>query len=232
MLMERELSGETFERTGRAKELVAYVVAMTLLDQPLDVLNETAIAQDLWGDKTYDPVSENYVRHAVVDARAKLQRYYETEGCKAPIRISIPPRSYIPEIHDRRPSIKVSDPDDWNPKYDIGYLCRAIGGAWMRYFGESGMRVGAASHPNDGKQYALRSRLDCNRRHIAHLNVSLCDLQTGDVICSLSREQARECIIGLADQVALAILTVIQSETDISLQVPKRQMPETNPHAG
>ena len=68
---------ETLAGTGgRIKE---YVIALEVFDKPPD----------------YDPRADSTVRTEATKLRARLNRYYETEGAADPVIISIPKGSYV-----------------------------------------------------------------------------------------------------------------------------------------
>jgi Tol biopolymer transport system component len=76
---------------GRIKE---YVIALEVFNKHDD----------------YDPHADSTVRTEASKLRAKLNRYYETEGCKDSVVISIPKGSYVPVFDDHRSDGTVACP--------------------------------------------------------------------------------------------------------------------------
>jgi Tol biopolymer transport system component len=81
---------------------LTYVVETTL-DGNGGRIKEYVIALEVFEkSEAYDPQADSTVRTEASKLRARLGRYYETEGRRDPVVISIPKGTYIPAFEDRR----------------------------------------------------------------------------------------------------------------------------------
>ncbi len=107
-LVERELaqvlSSATFARARRARELLGYLIANSVTDEPRH-LKEATIALEVFDRDAavFDGDHDGIVRVAVNRLRELLDRYYANEGVDASIRFEIPRGSYTPIIRRRTP---------------------------------------------------------------------------------------------------------------------------------
>jgi hypothetical protein len=86
---------------NRLTQLLDFVVASTLRGESAH-LKETTIGVYVFGrSPDYDPKVDTIVRSQAWRLRAKLRKYYESEGANAPIVIEIPTGHYIPVFHVR-----------------------------------------------------------------------------------------------------------------------------------
>jgi hypothetical protein len=86
---------------NRLTQLLDFVVASTLRGEAAH-LKETTIGVYVFGrSPDYDPKVDTIVRSQAWRLRAKLRKYYESEGANAPIVIEIPIGHYIPVFHVR-----------------------------------------------------------------------------------------------------------------------------------
>jgi tetratricopeptide (TPR) repeat protein len=91
---------EVLRPSKRGRQLLRYLVDAAVQNVPKASLKETVIGVDVFGRAAnYNPKKDAIVRVSVGDLRARLARYYETEGRADPVRITIPPGSYIPTIY-------------------------------------------------------------------------------------------------------------------------------------
>lgn len=72
-------------RDGRAEELKEYRIALEVFDK----------------DTEFDPRLDPIVRVEARRLRAKLQRYYETDGRDDPVRVDFPTGAYVPVFQER-----------------------------------------------------------------------------------------------------------------------------------
>jgi Tol biopolymer transport system component len=94
--LERVLRSAEFERAGRVRLLLQYLVEQSLAGHA-DSLKESLIGIDVFGrDPGYDPKTEPVVRVTVGRLRSKLESYYQREGRNDAIRIAIPKGTYVP----------------------------------------------------------------------------------------------------------------------------------------
>jgi hypothetical protein len=68
--------------SGRAREITEYQIAVEALGRPAD----------------FSPTDDSSVRSRAHELRRKLQRYYETENPRAPVRVVLPKGAYCPRF--------------------------------------------------------------------------------------------------------------------------------------
>jgi hypothetical protein len=84
---------------NRLTQLLDFVVASTLRGESSH-LKETTIGVYVFGrNPDYDPKVDTIVRSQAWRLRAKLRKYYASEGANAPIVIDIPIGHYVPVFH-------------------------------------------------------------------------------------------------------------------------------------
>ncbi len=95
------LASKTFARTERLSRFLRFTAEKVLQGQG-DQLKEYLIGLEVFDRKsTYDPRLEPIVRTEARRLRAKLRKYYETEGRHDPIGIEFPTGGYAPVFHTR-----------------------------------------------------------------------------------------------------------------------------------
>ncbi|MFZ1681918.1 MAG: hypothetical protein WAT70_12940 [Rhizobiaceae bacterium] len=100
----RILASETFSRSERARDLLAYVVRATLSGQA-DRLKGFTIAMDVLGkDAAFDASTDAVVRVQAGRLRELLQVYYRGEGANDRVRIHIPRGTYQPGFETIEPA--------------------------------------------------------------------------------------------------------------------------------
>jgi hypothetical protein len=94
--LEKLLASETFGRSGRARDLLRYLVEQEQAGYA-DRLKGFTIAVDVFGkDADFDPATDAVVRVQARRLRELLAQYAETEGADDPVRITIPRGGYVP----------------------------------------------------------------------------------------------------------------------------------------
>ena len=92
----RILASDAFARSGRARELLAYVVGEDLEGRGARI-NSKTIAQDVFGrNEAFDASADPLVRVQMGRTRSLLEDYYEEEGRQDPVRLDIPKGTYRP----------------------------------------------------------------------------------------------------------------------------------------
>ena len=90
------LQSPVFKASPRSQHLLKYVVEKAL-DGDFDALKERLIGTELFGRPAgYDTGEDAIVRVAASDVRKRLLQFYGTGGPHGPMRIDLPPGSYIP----------------------------------------------------------------------------------------------------------------------------------------
>ena len=96
--LERVLSSACFARSERISKLLRFLVERQLEGRESE-LKESVIGVEVFGRKPdYDPKVDSTVRTEAVRLRARLSKYYSTEGSQAPIVIDLPKGGYVPSF--------------------------------------------------------------------------------------------------------------------------------------
>ena len=116
--LERILASGTFARATRLSLLLRYVVAHALGENGQSLKEYTLGLEVFERGASFDPRTDTIVRVQARRLRARLARYYETEGRGDPCLIEIPRGGYQPEFHLREPlpepllpTIRPTDPE-------------------------------------------------------------------------------------------------------------------------
>jgi hypothetical protein len=100
--VERVSSSRTMSGCNRLTQLLNFVVASTLRGEAA-YLKETTIGFYVFGrDPDYDPKVDTIVRSQAWRLRAKLRKYYASEGAHDPIVVDIPVGHYVPVFQVRQ----------------------------------------------------------------------------------------------------------------------------------
>ena len=96
--LERICKSDQFRYSRRSCEFLRHVVKITLDGKP-DSLKERSIGIDLLRrDTSYDPSADSTVRVRANDVRKRLGSYYSSAADVSPLRIVLPPGSYVPQF--------------------------------------------------------------------------------------------------------------------------------------
>jgi serine/threonine-protein kinase len=134
--LERVLSSACFARSERMSKLLRFLVERQLAGREGE-LKESTIGVEVFGrSPDYDPKVDSTVRSDAVRLRARLSKYYTTEGSQDPIVIDLPKGGYIPTF--RQPEVV---PDVQQPRQRRRWLVvglaglaacvTAVGGWWV-----------------------------------------------------------------------------------------------------
>ena len=100
--VERIRGSTTMSGCNRLVQLLKFVVGSTLKGESI-YLKETTIGVAVFGrSPDYDPKVDTIVRSQAWRLRAKLKKYYATEGIEDPIVIDLPLGHYVPVFSVRR----------------------------------------------------------------------------------------------------------------------------------
>lgn len=106
--LERTLSSAAFARNERQSRFLRFLVERHLEGRDNE-LKESVIALEVFDRRPdYDPKVDAIVRTEAVRLRARLSKYYETEGRLDPIAIEVP-KGYRPAFHRRAAAPSQSD---------------------------------------------------------------------------------------------------------------------------
>ena len=102
--LSRVLRSASFAGSGRARELLTYVVAEALAGRGARIAPRT-IARDVFGrDEAFDASADPLVRVEMGRTRDLLERYYVEEGARDPVLIAIPRGGCAPDFAARPPA--------------------------------------------------------------------------------------------------------------------------------
>jgi TolB-like protein/Flp pilus assembly protein TadD len=104
--LERVLSSACFARSERTSKLLRFLVERQLEGRENE-LKESVIGVEFFGRKPdYDPKVDSTVRTEAVRLRARLSKYYSTEGSQNPIVIHLPKGGYVPSFRQPEPALE------------------------------------------------------------------------------------------------------------------------------
>lgn len=99
--LSRVVASSAFQEADRAKTLLTFVVNAALEARAHEI-KESVIGVEVLGRSTsFDPKIDPIVRVEVGRLRQRLKTYYDSEGAKDPVLITIPKGSYVPEFAQR-----------------------------------------------------------------------------------------------------------------------------------
>ena len=99
--LERVLSSASFARSDRLSKLLRFLVERHIEGRD-DELKESLIGVEVFGRRPdYDPKLDSTVRTEAVRLRARLNKYYSTEGTQDPLVIELPKGGYVPRCRPR-----------------------------------------------------------------------------------------------------------------------------------
>lgn len=98
--LQKIITSRTFRAAQGQKKFLAYTVQQRMAGNA-DLLKEYVIATEALGrDESFDPRLDPIVRTEARKLRARLAKYYETEGAGDSLRIEFRKGSYVPFFHD------------------------------------------------------------------------------------------------------------------------------------
>jgi TolB-like protein/Tfp pilus assembly protein PilF len=101
--LERVLSSACFARVERTSKLLRFLVERRLEGRESE-LKESVIGVEVFGrPPDYDPKVDSTVRSEAVRLRARLSKYYSTEGSKDQVVIDLPKGGYVPSFRQHEP---------------------------------------------------------------------------------------------------------------------------------
>jgi TolB-like protein len=220
----RILASRTFERVQQhARDFLLFVVRNKLLGRS-DQIKEIIIGVVVYREPDFNPLVSPKVRVGARALRKRLARYYATEGQNDPIVITIPKGTYVPDLHDRRMSIEVTDFQNLNLQGGEDWLCQAVSAEvvqslnqtpWVRAISIQGPTVGTAR-----LSYCLKGSLESSDGFV-RLHISLASLQSAKMICWRCFKARRYDAIKLADEVADVIIRALRLLDRPSILAPR-----------
>ena len=96
--LDRVLSSACFARSERLSQLLRFLVERYMEGRGSE-LKESVIGVEVFGRRPdYDPKLDSTVRTEAVRLRARLDRYYATDGAQDPLVIELPKGGYVPRV--------------------------------------------------------------------------------------------------------------------------------------
>ncbi len=92
-------ASKAFAGSKRAQDFLQLIVEHALAGR-LDSLRERMIGAEMFGRSVdYDTANDAVVRVKATEVRRKLAQYYQESTKPTPVRIELPPGSYVPKFH-------------------------------------------------------------------------------------------------------------------------------------
>src|SRR5579864_1515410 len=108
--LERVLSSTCFKRSEGLSRLLRFLVGHQLEGRASE-LKESLIGMEVYGRRPdYNPKLDSTVRSEVARLRARLSRYYSTEGNQDPLVIELPKGGYVPTFRQSESDSAVPKP--------------------------------------------------------------------------------------------------------------------------
>ncbi|MBA3885467.1 MAG: hypothetical protein H0X67_07005 [Acidobacteria bacterium] len=99
--LERVLASATFRGAERSRALLKFLVEQALAGKADRLKEYTLGAEALGRGESYDPRTDPIVRAEASRLRARLERYYTSEGSSDPVLIELPRGTYVPRFRMR-----------------------------------------------------------------------------------------------------------------------------------
>ena len=107
------LASEAFKGGKRAQDFLQLVVEHTLAGR-LDSLRERMLGAEMFGRPVdYDTANDAVVRVKASEVRRRLAQYYGSLEAPPPVRIDLPPGSYVPQFSFDASPQAASGPLQW-----------------------------------------------------------------------------------------------------------------------
>ncbi len=120
--LERVLSSTCFARSEGLSRLLRFLVEQRL-DGKEGELKETLIGVQIYGRKPeYDPKLDSTVRSEMTRLRARLAKYYSTEGVQDQLIIELPKGAYMPRFREVEPTGPDREPWGRRPWLAMGIV--------------------------------------------------------------------------------------------------------------
>jgi TolB-like protein len=197
----------------KAKDLLGFVVSKALLGQA-DHIKETTLAIYVFHEPAdFNPAESAKVRVAAGDVRRRLAAYAEDEGQDDPIEIVMPLNTYVPDIRDRRPSVIVSELENWQSEGDQQHVALALTAEIAYLLNRAGIRIqpqgGGVMMAPSYRRYRLRGSIE-GRDDVLKVNLSLARVDTGRIVLSRSFGGRRDECFKLASTITAALLKALK----------------------
>ncbi len=125
--LERVLASNAFAGSERHRSFLGFVVEQALRGDT-DKLNEFVLGFEVFGKSdNFDPRIDSIVRVEARRLRERLRKYYDEEGASDPLRISLRPRSFVPQFEEAATASphRVARLLDWLPSHKSIFIAAA-----------------------------------------------------------------------------------------------------------
>jgi len=113
--LEAIVSSSAFVGSKRGQEFLRLVVNHALAGR-IDSLRERMIGVEMFGRKVdYDTSNDSVVRVRASEVRRRLNEYYSGLHSRPPVRLDLPPGSYVPIFHWEQPETVAPSPEEPRP---------------------------------------------------------------------------------------------------------------------
>lgn len=226
--LERILASKAFNRRPRSRDFLAYVVTEHLAGRSHSIKERTVARRALKRSDSFDGRADASVRVQAGRLRSALATYYDSEGIDDPVRIVLPPGSYVPVLEraprpdgalpSRRASlgpgvvvVAFTDADsEGHPSATAVALTESLVHALSRF---PGLRVlgpvDRAAGPTGGRRRRLGDRLDVDyvlegtvlaSGPTVRVTVRVSDAATGGVVWSERFDRDHDAFTGFGGQ--------------------------------
>lgn len=116
--LDRVLSSKVFQRSERSSALLRYIVEQTVSGRAEHLKEFTLGAEALGRGDSFDPRTDPIVRAEASRLRARLERYYETEGRDDTVVLLLPKGTYVPQFTHITKAVAavITDPETAPPR--------------------------------------------------------------------------------------------------------------------
>jgi TolB-like protein len=133
--LERVLSSDCFARSEGLSRLLRFLVERQLEGRGSE-LKESLIGVEVYGrSPDYDPKLDSTVRSEMARLRARLSKYYSTEGSQDTLVIELPKGSYVPGFRQPESAPKVAVEERWPRRVWLAACLAGFGIAAMAIAG-------------------------------------------------------------------------------------------------
>jgi serine/threonine-protein kinase len=133
--LDRVLLSEGFRRAERSSALLRYIVEQTVNGRAEELKEYTLGVEALGRGDAFDPRTDPIVRAEASRLRARLERYYETQGSADLFVIMLPRGSYVAQFADRTAANDSVIDKATEPERSTPQSFRLHPPAWIALFG-------------------------------------------------------------------------------------------------
>jgi TolB-like protein/tetratricopeptide (TPR) repeat protein len=221
--LERILVSSTFQQADRLRRFLTCVVEETKAGRGSQLKEYVLGVQVFDKDTSFDPRTDPIVRVQARRLRARLARYYETEGHGDPVLIDLPKGGYAPVFKTlanpapkrsitsalaSRNSIIVLPFADQSPGSDLGFFCQGICQELIHTIAKISTLRMMAADSKGREDVALLLTGGVRRSNEAlRVTIQLIDASSGTYLWSESLDGTTNDIFGIQEAAAQAVFS-------------------------